>query len=227
MRGICTSIVFAIGAAAAVAAQLKTPVDWRWRLDSPATLVTGQDVPDRGWRFVGMPPGWHVTTGPGVLLFPAARTALTPNFFLEATTFLFPGDSPEEFGIFVGGGNLDAAQSPEYTAFVIRRDGQAAIVRRTTAAVTPLVDWFSHEAVVPHRGGEDAVKNVLRVEADAAAVSLVVNGARVAKVARTEIRSDGAFGFRVGSNINIHISTLDMTMRLAPVPAPKIGPSLP
>jgi hypothetical protein len=46
-------------------AQLRTPSDWRWRTDAPAQLVTGEDVPASAWRFVAMPPGWHVTTGPG------------------------------------------------------------------------------------------------------------------------------------------------------------------
>jgi hypothetical protein len=34
---------------------------------------------------------------------------------------------------------------------------------------------------------------------------------------------EGAFGFRVGREVNLHITTLDITERLAPVPAKKGG----
>ena len=43
----------------------------------------------------------------------------------------------------------------------------------------------------------------------------------IAKVPRAGLSTDGAFGFRVGKDLNLHISTLDVTHRLAPVPVKK------
>ncbi len=221
-RSVSLALIAALLAVVPMAAQLTTPTDWQWRLDSPATLVTGQDVPERSWRFVRMPPGWHVTTGPGVLLYPTEAPQLTQHFSLEATIFLFPGDSREEYGVFLGGQEIDSQRPPEYTAFVLRRDGQAAVLKRAAADLTPIVAWQAHEAIVPHKGGgEDPVKNVVRVEVGPSAVQMSVNGTAVAKVPRADVRTEGRIGFRIGSGVNLHISSLDVTTRLAPVPAPK------
>lgn len=212
--------VFA-AASISVAAQLKTPADWQWRLDAPAALVTTQDVPEQSWRFVAMPPGWHVTTGPGALLYPRVTPHLTPNFSLEAQMFLFPGESREEFGFFLGGQAIDSERAPVYTMFVIRRDGQAAILERAATGLRPLVGWQSNDAIVPYRGGNEPAKNVLRVDVDPLTVRLLVNGTAVATIPRTDVGTEGRVGFRIGAGVNLHISSLDVTTRLAAVPPPK------
>lgn len=45
-----------------------------------------------------MPPGWHITTGPGAVLYDPARVADGP-FTLEAELFLFPGGNQDGFGV--------------------------------------------------------------------------------------------------------------------------------
>lgn len=212
---VLTIVVLGAGTGAA-SAQLTTPGDWRWRQDTPSTLVQGQDVPAGAWRFVGMPPGWHITTGPGVLLFPAADGTVSGNYALEAEVFLFPGESQEEYGIFIGGDKLDVAEPADYTAFVLRRDGHAAVLSRQAGKTVSAAEWARHEAVVPGAAGDDPVKNVLRVEIDAANATLTVNGTTVVTVPRQRLRTDGCFGFRVGKDMNLHVSTLDLTRRLAP-----------
>ena len=197
------------------------PADWKWRQDSPAPLAGGPKMEPGAWVFVQMPPGWHVTTGPGVLLYPAANGDVAGNFAVEAEVFLFPGDSAEEYGVFVGGANIDAQQPPDYTAFVLRRDGQAAVLDRRAGATTPIVNWLPHDAIVPYKGGADAVKNVIRVDVDAAAATMTVNGAKVLSVPRDKVRGDGRFGFRIGKDVNLHISALNITRKLAPQPATK------
>ena len=52
MRQLSVSFLWLILVAAPVVAQLTTPTDWRWRLDTPADLVTTLDVPERSWLFV-------------------------------------------------------------------------------------------------------------------------------------------------------------------------------
>lgn len=178
-------------------------------------------MPDGSWRFVGMPPGWHVTTGPGVLLFPAQAPALSDRFSLEAEIFLFAGESREPFGIFLGGRDVDSTGPAQYTAFVIRRDGRAAVLSYGAAGVQPIVDWQPHEAIVPHAGRGNPVKNVLRVDVEPKEIALRVNGAAVATAPRGGLGTSGTFGLRIGSGVNLHVSTLDITMRLAP---PASGP---
>jgi hypothetical protein len=55
---------------------------------------------------------------------------------------------------------------------------------------------------------------VLRIEAEAMAVTFLVNGQKVAEVPREGASFDGILGLRVGENLNLH-HNLDLTHRLA------------
>jgi hypothetical protein len=204
--------------------QLKNPIDWTWRLDTPAKLVTALDVAGDSWLFATMPPGWHVTTGPGALLVPSTVQDIGQNFSLEAQIFLFPGTSQDEYGLLIGGRGIDGQEPVEYTALVIRRDGQAAVLRRSRDRAEAVAAWRPHEAVVAHKGGKDPVKNVIRADVDPTTVSLSVNGLKVIEVARADVDTSGRVGFRIGKDLNLHITSLDVTQRLAPVPIRKQTP---
>ena len=202
-------------------AQLTTPSDWKWRQDSPAPLSGSARMEPGSWVFVQMPPGWHVTTGPGALLYPAANGDVSGNYSLEVEIFLFPGDSQSEYGVFLGGREVDGSASPEYAAFVLRRDGHAAVLRRGSGQAGTAADWQRHDAVVPHKGGDDAVKNVIRIDLDPLAATMMVNGAKVLSVPRDGLGTDGRIGLRIGKDMNVHVSSFNVTRKLAPVPAKK------
>jgi hypothetical protein len=61
-------------------------------------------------------------------------------------------------------------------------------------------------------------RNVLRVTVDRDSLLFEVNATRVAALPGNDLKMDGYFGFRTGPNLNLHITTLDHTRRLAPVP---------
>lgn len=192
--------------------QLKTPEDWKWRLDEPAAMSTGK-METGQWWFVAMPPGWHVTMGPGgVVYHPGYRAS--GRFVVESELFLFPDSSDEGVGVFVGGQSLGAQESPAYTSVLLRKDGSASVVRRTPAGVTPS-PWAAVDGVRPH-GGKDAEKHAFRVEADTATVTFLVDGVKVAALARADAAPDGHFGLRIGRGVNIHVVRLDFTQQLAP-----------
>jgi hypothetical protein len=202
-------------------AQLTTPTDWKWRQDAAAPLAPGAKMEPGSWVFVQMPPGWHVTTGPGVLLYPTTLGEASGNFSLEAEIFLFPDASAEEYGLFLGGQDIDGSTTPDYAAFVLRRDGHAAVLRRQAGQTTALANWQPHDAILSQKGGKDAVKNVIRVDVDPVSATMSVNGAKVLSVPRQDVRTDGRIGFRIGKDVNLHISTLNVTHKLAPMPAKK------
>lgn len=202
------------------AQQLATPSDWKWRLDTEATLVQGQDVPEGSWRFVTMPPGWHVTTGPAGLLYPASVEELAGNFTVEAEAFLFPGNSPEGYGVFLGGSGLEPGQASAYTAFLVRHDGQMSIVRHAGGKTVPVSAWSKHDAVVPYTG-KGTAKNVITVAVAPTTVTVQINGVEVASMPRSSLEVDGRAGLRVGAGVNLHVGRFDVTRRLAPVPPPK------
>ena len=219
MRKMFLSLLaIAVVASSAGARQLQTPTDWKWRTDAPAKVTSESKIGPDTWHFVAMPPGWHITMGPGGLLYPTGKTA-SGNFVLQAEMFLFPGEGQQEYGLFLGGQAVDGdASHPHYVAFVARRDGQAAVVKRIGTGVEPLIAWKTNDAVVPHPGGTGTAKNIFRVEVGPTEIAFSANGKEIAKVPRAGLTTDGAFGFRVGKDLNMHISTLDVTERLAPIP---------
>jgi hypothetical protein len=194
------------------ARQLPPPPGWKWVTDSDARLVGTLDPAEGSWLFGTMAPGWHVTTRPGVILFEPTYTA-RGRFAVESESFVFPGTSSAGFGVFVGGTELES--TPKYVAFLIRRDGSAAIEQIEAGRSTPLHPWTRSAAVVPGGADGDPSKNVLRVEAEAAAVSFLVNGQKIADVPRDGGRFDGVVGLRVGEQLNLHVTNLDLTLRLA------------
>jgi hypothetical protein len=204
---------------AAVRGQVTTPTDWKWRQDAPAPLATGVTMKPGSWVFVQMPPGWHVTTGPGALLYPSSQGEVNGNFSIEAEIHLFPGTSAEEFGVFLGGREIENSTTPRYAAFVLRRDGSAAVFERRGGESKAIAAWQRNEAILAHDGGKDTAKNVIRVDVDAVAATMFVNGAKVLSVPRQQLSAEGRIGFRVGNDLNLHITTLNVTRKLAPVPA--------
>ena len=213
-RYLLATIAMMAAVATTAARQMETPSDWRWRTDAPATLVQGEDVQADAWRFVAMPPGWHVTTGPGALLYHPGYQG-RGTFSVEAEIFLFPGVGQEEYGVFLGGRNLGPSEAPAYIAFVARRDGSGAVLRGGGAS--PVVEWTPTEGILAH-AGEDAVRNILRVDVNAADVVFGANGTMVVTLPRAGLDLEGQFGFRIGQGLNVHASRLDVTHRLAPVP---------
>jgi hypothetical protein len=162
-----------------------------------------------------MAPGWHITSTSGALLYLPGYQA-RGNYSIEAEVFLFPGESTEEYGVFIGGSSLDSGEVPAYVAFVARRDGKVAVLRR--GAVSPIVDWKTNEAVAP-QSGTGAMKNTLRVDVNPLEIVFSANGKEALRLPRAGVVTDGQFGFRVGKAMNLHASRLDVTHRLAPVPA--------
>jgi hypothetical protein len=221
MQRVVPALVIAAVTSVPLTPQLKTPTDWKWRQDAPAPLAPGSTFEPGSWVFVQMPPGWHITTGPGVLLYPSAHGEASGNYSLEADIFLFPDASADEYGVFLGGQDVDGAATPGYVACLLRADGHAAILRRRAGQTSALADWQRHDAILAKKEGGDAVKNTIRVDVDPVAVTMSVNGAQVHSVPRETIGPDGRIGFRVGKGVNLHISTLNVTRRLAPVPVKK------
>ena len=206
-------VLVSSGAAVLSAGQFPPPAGWKWVTDTDARIVTTLDPTEGTWLFGTMAPGWHITTRPGVVVFEPAH-ASRGRFAIESESFLFPGDSTAGFGVIVGGADLEAKARAKYVAFLIRRDGSAAIESVEAGRVTALHPWTKAAAIVPGTPGGE-VKNVLRVEAEASTVTFLVNGQKVAEVPRDGTRFDGIVGLRIGENLNLHVTNLDLTHRLA------------
>jgi hypothetical protein len=192
---------------------LKTPPDWKWAPDAPARVIESGEAKPDAMFFVAMPPGWHITQGPGGVLYQPDYQG-RGNFVVETEIFLFPDSSTEEYGVFLGGRSLDGPANRSYVAFVGRRDGQAAVITHKPDGATPVFDWTAG-SFAPQKG-PDAVRNIVKVEVGTAEVVFTANGTLVTKLPRASLAVDGPFGLRIGKGINVHVSRLDVTHRLAP-----------
>jgi hypothetical protein len=178
--------------------------------------VTGGPPPDQAaWRFERMPPGWHVTTGPGALLHDPRERA-EGRYSLTGHFALFPDPSDAGYGLFVGGAGLDG-DAPSWLAILLRRDGAVGVVRHRAGADSVLAPFAGHPAV--KRGdGRGVVSNRLRVAVAPDSLRVFVNDSAVVAVPRDGLALEGGFGLRIGPGINLHVTILDHTRHLAPVP---------
>jgi hypothetical protein len=165
------------------------------------------------WRYVQMPPGWHVTTTEqGVTLLPKGRS-VEGRWAIEAELFLFPDPSDAPLGIVV-----EAADAPEGTMqlrFLMRRDGQAAVAARHGEVDTLLATWRADTAVGGHPGS-GVIKYVLRVTHEAETLAFAVNGTEMIAIPTHGEDHRVIPGLRLGAGLNVHLSRFDLVTPLAP-----------
>lgn len=184
----------------------------------PAGWLVRLDRPDRGTAdqvmFTEMSPGWHITTGPAVLLHHPDSTA-SGAYRIESEVFLFdPGERREGYGIFFGGRDLEG-EAQQYTYFLLRRDGSYLVKTREGDETAVVQDWTQHDAVNGWEGraeGEQAVRNVIAAEVGADDVIFFVNDVEVTRVPRAELpNTDGVYGLRVNHSLNLHVTSVTAT----------------
>lgn len=164
--------------------------------------------------FSNMPPGWHITTGPAVIVFHPDSSA-SGRYRVETEIFLFdPGQRLEAFGLFIGGRNL-AAEEQRYTYFMIRQDGRYLIKRRSGRDTRVVQDWTEHAAILKYadRGEGATAKNVLAIEVASDDVVFSVNGREVERLPRAGLDADGVVGLRVNHALNLHVTKLQIERR--------------
>ena len=195
-------------AAAENPASQPKPEGWLIRLDRP-DRGSADDV-----AFTAMAPGWHVTTGPAVILHHPDST-VSGTYRLESELFLFdPGERREGYGVFFGGRDL-AGDQQQYVYFLLRRDGRFLIKTRNGAETAVVRDWTEDPAIVgwenrPADAG--TAHNLIAVEVGESDVAFFVNDAEVARVPRAELPStDGVFGLRVNHGLNLHVTSVATT----------------
>lgn len=179
----------------------QAPPGWKVRADDPKADMTKL-------AFSEMKPGFHVTTGPAVILWNPENTA-TGNFTIESEIFFFREGSrdTEAYGILLGGKDLEG--EADYVYFMLRNDGKYLVKHRAGNGDTHLItDWTEHSAVVIHHGSEGTIKNVISVAAGADSVRFSVNGQLVSSYPRSHMKADGIVGLRVNHGLNLHISKL-------------------
>lgn len=211
------ALTLALGAPPAAAQVAGMPAGWRAITDTPAEYSAEGIDPNPGARynFVNMAPGWHITTGPGTLLFNPGMPA-TGRFRVETELFFFPNPGDQPLGLFVGGAGLEGPLANiQWFGLLIRRDGHVAVAHARGGELHALRPWGGVDSVSPHPVSTSQ-RLILAVDAEADSVRFFVNRQRVAAFARAGLNPEGPFGFRVGQGLNLHVVRLDYTTKLAP-----------
>jgi len=154
--------------------------------------------------------GFHVTGGPGAVIFDPANT-VKPIFRVRATfTLTKAADTSTQYGLFFGGADMESA-TPTYIYFTIAQDGTFHIRHRLGDKVDD-IDSSLHFAIKkPDAAGKSV--NTLEVQVAPTAVSYLVNGAVVDATptrggtgAFTETAKDaGIVGVRIDNQVDVQV----------------------
>jgi hypothetical protein len=181
----------------------KRPPEWQVRYDQA-------DADTSALFFVEMKPGWHITTGPAVILYDPSRTA-SGNYRLETEIFFFRDKSGdrEGYGILLGGARLDGPDQ-NYLYFLLRNDGRFLVKHRAGTETHLIQDWTENSAILRHTGDGATVKNSIAVEAGPQQVRLLINGIEVGTYPRDHMKAEGIVGLRANHGLNLHVTKLEI-----------------
>jgi len=212
-RAVMRSLALSLLVIPCVVHAQRAPNGWRHQLDKPAPNVVGKDAPAGAWQFQEMVPGMHLTSGPGVIVYPPGDGA-KGRFMVDADLLLFPNSGENGYGVMFGGRSGTGADTTlrTWNAFLVNAAGRFAIIRHSGGKVEQLRAWTEHEAIV--RRATDVVTNRVRVWVERDSVRFVVNGKPLAALPSTVLDPDGLFGLRLEEGINMHVTNVDHSVRL-------------
>ena len=182
------------------------PEGWVIRTDDASA---GEEI-----FFVDMPPGWHITTGPGAIVYHPQMVAEAP-YTVEMEVYLFdPGSRREAFGFFVGGQELDTPDQ-SYVYFMIREGGEYLVKSRNGADTETHTAWTADEAIhswAARGQDEETAMNLIRLEVGTESVRFSVNGRElsVEETVGGPERLNGVVGLRVNHALNLHVSRFEI-----------------
>lgn len=171
------------------------PAGWSGRADG-ARLLSGA-------KFEAMGTGFHVTTGPAVILYRAADHATGAFHTLATFTQMKAPMHPEGYGMIIAGNALDTA-AQAYIYVLVRGDGTYLIKRRVGATVTTIVDWTASPAVNKADSAGKAT-NKIEVQSSGGKLAFTINGQKLYEMAATPAETDGMIGLRVNHNLDVHV----------------------
>jgi hypothetical protein len=179
---------------------------WRARLDDPSASI-------QGVRFEPAADGAHVTTRIAAIFWRPADSA--SGAFAARATFaqLRAPSHPEGYGLLVGGRDLGGADQ-DYLYFLVRGDGRFLVKHRAGGETHDLLGGWKASEAVRAADADGKAANALEIRADADSVRFLVNGTRVAGLARAhELRTDGIVGLRINHHLDVRVADFAIERR--------------
>lgn len=199
---------FALLIAAPLTAQV--PEGMQMRVDRSTNAADPDDVPDVTVATMGS--GFHVSTGPAVVLWKDTDTAERPFTLSGRFVLGEPSSHANYYGFVYGGGALDGERQ-NYMYFLIAQNGTYIVKHRAGENVHDIQGRTENDAIVTPDADGRAV-NQLEVRVTEDETAFVVNGTVVHTVANEGMagRTDGIWGVRVNHVIpNMHIDGLTIS----------------
>jgi hypothetical protein len=177
------------------------PDGWKARVDGPDSKEEAITVEEKESTLT------VTTRGVGTILYKPDMKA-EGNYELTAVfSELEPAKTPQAYGFFVGGRDLDKAV-PNYATYLIRHDGMFSVQRVQGSKSRSIVAWRT--ALTMKEPKRVQATNTLSIRAAGNTVRFYVDDKEVAKLSRAQI-GDGIAGIRV--NPGLHLQVHQITVK--------------
>jgi hypothetical protein len=205
------ALLIALVAASAVPIAAQVQPGWRVRIDGSPSASAPDANPNLTFAATGK--GFHVTGGPGAIIWDPAHTVKGVYSVKATFTLMKPSEKVTHYGLVFGATDI-AGAAPTYVYFTIAQDGTFQIRHRAGDEVHEM-DKSLHVAVRrPDASGKST--NTLEVQVAPTAVSYLVNGAvvdatptRAGTGAYTE-KTDGIVGVRIDDHIDVQVDGFEV-----------------
>jgi hypothetical protein len=199
---------------------------------APAKAATGHADPDKPIQGTGqMPAGWKVRfdkpdakpetvkvvaekdalefqTGPAGIYYRTDMKAEKDYELGASFSQLDPAELPEEFGLIIGGVDLDKP-TQQYTCFLVRQDAKFSIQKRSGTTTKTAVAWRPVPAMKEPKGVKTTHTLIIRAQGNS--VRFFIGDKEVAKLTRAQVGGDGLAGLRINHNLHLQVSKFEVT----------------
>jgi hypothetical protein len=200
-----------------VAAQVHA--GWKVRVDGSHSASAPDGAPTL--KFAPTGKGFHVTGGPGAILWDPART-VKGVYAVEATfTLMKPSAKVTDYGLVFGAADVEGA-APTYVYFTIAQDGTFQVRQRAGDQVNDIEKSLHFAIRKPDASGTST--NTLEVQVAPTAVSYLINDAVVhATPTRTGTgaftegeKTNGIVGIRIDGDIDLQVDAFELHSPFTP-----------
>ena len=185
----------------------QAPAGWQMRVDRSTNAADPDDVPDV--KFVTMGSGFHVTTGPAVVLWRPSNTATGAYTIKARFRLVKPSGHNNYYGLVFGGEDL-AGAGQNYLYFLVAQNG-TFIIKHRGGDATHDVKARTANAAVARPDSTGSSVNVLEVRVAADKIDYVVNGIVVHTTPKSGMtaKTEGLWGLRVNHQLEVHVDQVE------------------
>jgi hypothetical protein len=176
------------------------PAGWNVRFDKP-------DAKKEMVKVVAEKDALEFETGPAGIYYRTDMKAEKDYEVGASFSQLDPAKLPEEFGLIIGGVDLDKP-TQQYTCFLVRQDAKFSIQKRNGTTTKAAVAWRPVPAMKEPKGVKTTHTLIIRAHGND--VRFFIGDKEVAKLTRAQVGGDGLAGLRINHNLHLQVSKFEI-----------------